>query len=1522
MALKHVRGPFLAMNSAADTLSRLERVFHTVYTRKPGTVSVDIFERGARGVLVVSNMDDQPFIVDSMRLFLSRRDAEYSSGFNIVIPVIRNAGGMLTNVGSGGQTESIVMMDADAGTLKTDLDKAALTLKNNLELACAVVRDFRTMTHTVDRWVEKLQAIADSDAGLASDASETAQFLKWLAADHFVFMGMEATNREPAGIQTATGPHSGAPDGDWPSAHAPGTVQVRKSLVESRVHRAGRIDEIRVTLPGDPDTNLFIRGMFTYRAITQPCRQVPILRGVLAGILQNQEAEPGSFRYKGISNVFDSLPTEFLFTATREDIANTVDLVFESEQRQEVGVTFLMTGPFSAFCLIAMPKSSYSEDLRSDLESHVMGSLRSTYSDHGLYVGRFETVLAYFYLTGVKKPNEGGLKALRSELRDIATPWSAQLWHALDAKRDEATADRLTEDYGRAFPDSWMRSTPATRAIKDIDHLEALSAANPLYVDIFEDGDSIALRIYQSKDIYLSDILPVLDAMGLLVLDSYATIVKSAGGRFYMDTFRFRGATGVDRETILSRKDVLIDAIEAVFAGKIGSDGLNRLVLGAGMSWQDIDVLRAYLRYGRQLQVKLSEERAIEMVLRHPVTTQLIIDLFSARFDPDLKRNRKNSMDAANAALVDAQRKINTHDEDLLFRSLRSAVNATVRTNAYRTDKVRHYLSFKFECDNLELMAEPKPVNEIFVSAVDVEGVHLRFGKVARGGLRWSDRDDYRTEVLGLATTQVVKNVLIVPTGAKGGFKLKQADPDPSIRREQADELYKIFIRGLLDVTDNAVNGNIIPPPRVVRHDDDDAYLVVAADKGTAHLSDTANGLAREYGFWLDDAFASGGSNGYDHKKVGITARGAWVLVRRHFAEMGINPYKDEFDCVGIGDMGGDVFGNGLIETDTVRLRAAFNHIHVFLDPNPYVPASAKERKRLFKAGRGGGWENYNTKLISDGGGVYNRASKSIPLSPQAKEMLGIDADEAAPEVVIRHILLMKTHLFWNGGIGTYVKASFETDADADDRSNDSLRVNADQLRCDIIGEGGNLGMTQRARIEAAQHGVRLNTDFVDNSAGVDMSDHEVNLKILLNQVVKRGELDDTARNELLESMTSEVATLVLNNNDLQGRQLSRDAIRSQENIFDFGRAIAFVSLVHNVSRKRLNFPTDAELAHRAEEGVGLTRPELAILSSWVKMYVFQQLMNGNPRELPGYDALLMSYFPKVIQERYADDIRSHMLADEIAMTEATNQIIADAGASFFPVTSEKTGRSVPVAAHAYRAAQQLARTDEVRSTLEELRASVQLSTLNQAWVQIDAGIRHIATYWQGSRERIPTAEEIVEMQAAVNTMWSRQGKEVVKRQADAIANLRDAAISKKVAKGVLKANHLNAALMVWAESKRSGHSQDAVAVTQIAVGRATRLQEVLDHLSARPATGEWDPVALHILYNRFNRLLRELLALVPVAKPRGRADSLVPKLEKGILAPVRAQVDALMQEGTAPSVASLLVLEERVAGAVARMQS
>ena len=1517
-----IRGPFLAQHTAKQVLQYLEIAFTFAMERPEVGPAVQLRRGHGRGLMVLTSMTDQPFIVDTVRLFLRKTDAEFWGGFTLQFEVVRNEAGRIVALsGEGAVSESLVMLEADGTNLFDDLANHTVTLRTHLLIAQAMVRDFKPMTRAVDRYVEKLEVKADRQPDQAETLRETAGFLRWLMSENFVFMGVESG--EPLGIQSVPSEYLGSTEGDWPEPHAPGTVFVRKSTAESPVHRSGRIDEILVVEPGEQRKDgLLIRGMFTYRAVTQPCRNVPILRRVLAGILEVQESTPGSHRYKGIANVFDSLPTEFLFTASRRAIAETLDLVFESEQQQEVGVTFLMTGPFSAFCLVAMPKTRFSDELRRDLEGDIVSTLKATYSDHGIFVGRYDTVLLHYYLTGVKNPGEAALKKLTERIRNLATPWVSRLWHALATTYDDATADRLTETYGRAFPDSWERITSAAQAVRDIQHLESLSSNRPLVADVYPDDEgTLTLRLYEAVDVYLSDILPVLDNFGLVVIASSASRIEARTGRVYVDTFTLGGVENVGRAEVLERLPLLCEAVEAVFSGNVPDDRFNRLTLSGGLAWEEVEVMRSLVRYTRQLNLNISYSKMQELLLAYSARSAELIALFHARFNPDLEGDRDKATEAADAVVRETLRNTRAHDEDLLFSTLRSLVLATVRTNYYRTDRPLHYVSFKFECAKVEAMGPRRPLYEIFVHNRDVEGVHIRFGMVARGGLRWSDRDDYRTEVMGLATTQVVKNVVIVPVGAKGGFLLKDASRDPATRRAEADLHYQTFIRGLLDLTDNAVGGVITPPPRVVRHDGDDPYLVVAADKGTAHLSDTANAISKEYGFWLDDAFASGGSNGYDHKGVAITARGAWVLVRRHFAELGRDPYSETFTCAGIGDMGGDVFGNGLLETPHTELQAAFNHMHIFLDPTPDAASSFEERKRLFALGRGGGWEAYDTSKISQGGGVFVRSAKSIPLSPEAQAMLDLPVAEAAPELVIKHILKMKVDLLWNGGIGTYVKASTETHADADDRSNDAVRVDATELGCQIIGEGGNLGMTQRARIEAGLRGVHLNTDFIDNSGGVDMSDHEVNLKILLQSLVDAGTLTEEARNNTLREMTDEVATLVLRNNDAQGRQLSRDVVRSEADIFRFGRTIDFICKHFGRKRRELKLPSNAELTDRAERGEGLTRPELAVLSSWMKMFVFEALMAAEPKRIPGYKHLLHHYFPKHVQTTWPDAIDNHMLADEIAMTEATTRIVADAGVTFFPQAIEATGRGVRAIAAAYLKAQRLARADRVRTTLEELRTTVALRSLNQCWIEVDSGARRVASYWLSSQGKIPSDAKLDIMASRVDEVYELQASDVRASNADLIDRFAREDIPPEVAHLVLKAQILNVTLMVLADADTAEVNLQLMTVRHLAVARASRLGEVLEDLATRKATGHWEPLALQILQNRFTVLLRNLVLSTDVSgAPDASVDELVPWLEEGPLAGIRDQVDEFLDLDQLPAMSTLLVLEERLAGAVKRL--
>ena len=1007
-------------------------------------------------------------------------------------------------------------------------------------------------------------------------------------------------------------------------------------------------------------------------------------------------------------------------------------------------------------------------------------------------------------------------------------------------------------------------------------------------------------------------------------MDSYATEVKSRGSTLHIDTLNLQGTKSGELISLKENADLLVEAVDAVFAGKITSDALNQLVISAKMTWKEVDVFRAYIGYMRQIMANIAPSLTQEIVLGRPKLMAELTQLFKARFDPDLSGDRKKAIAKCKDSIEGHLRRILTHDEDLVFSTLYDLLCNTLRTNCYRTDLKDHYLSFKLDIPNIGELENARHFREIYVHHKSVEGVHIRFGPVSRGGLRWSDRQDYRTEVLGLATTQQKKNVVIVPEGSKGGFYLRNPSSDPMERRKEADTLYQTFISGLLDLTDNVVDGEHIRPPRTVCHDDFDPYLVVAADKGTAHLSDTANAISQAQNFWLGDAFASGGSNGYDHKAVGITARGAWVLVRRHFAEMGRDPYSEPFTCVGIGDCGGDVFGNGMTESPHTRLLAAFNHIHIFLDPNPDEKSSYEERLRLFKSGgRTGGWNNYNKALISKGGGVFDRTAKTFPLCKECQDMLGIFEAEVDPLLVIQAILKMKVDLLWNGGIGTYVRHSTENDSDADDRANDAVRINALELSAEIIGEGGNLGFTQNARIEADQNGVRLNTDAIDNSAGVDMSDHEVNLKILLDRVVERGELSLKQRNQLLAKMTDEVAVLVMQNNDAHGRQISRDRLRSKKDIFQFGRAIAFVERTFGVHRQELGLPQHDELRRRAEAGEGLTRPELAVLGAWVKMFVYQQLMAGTPKSTPGYAQMLHEYFPKEIQKTYPEDITNHMLCDEIAMTVATTRVVADAGASFIPIMIETTGTTVAEIVTALFKAQQLARVDEVRSTLEELRTSVSLGTLTRGWVEVQEGARMVVLYWLSANGRIPTDEELSSMLPAVDEVFKLESERDKVLVNAAIEEMKRDRIPTRIAAHILKAKYLNFALMNWAEARRTNTDIESTIAKNVAVSRASGLWEIIEGLVGRSATGQWEPIALQILYIRYLQLLRKVLVEVEIKTSDKTVGELQKLLESNHLADVRHQVeDLLAGEKEHPDTATLLVLEERLANAVRRMDA
>jgi glutamate dehydrogenase len=992
--------------------------------------------------------------------------------------------------------------------------------------------------------------------------------------------------------------------------------------------------------------------------------------------------------------------------------------------------------------------------------------------------------------------------------------------------------------------------------------------------------------------------MPVIDNFGLVISDQWSVSVHPRGSRLgAIDVFRVSGAPGLAREELLDRAANLVAGLDAVFRKDITSDPFNKLLLRANLQWAQADLVRGYIGYAKQLRLHHPIPRIQEILLKQAGTVRAIIDLFAAKFDPDLPGDRSAAIAQADAAVHDRLRAIRTADEDTVLRFLYNLVEATLRTNFFRSDRVAHYISVKCDHAKIRVMPMPRLMVEVYVHHREMEGVHLRGGPIARGGIRFSDRADFRTEILGLVTTQMVKNVVIVPEGSKGGFYIKYTIDDPAERRRKGDELYQFLMRGLLDVTDNIVEGKVVRPPRVVAHDGDDPYLVVAADKGTAHLSDTANRISLSYGFWLGDAFASGGSNGYDHKVVGITARGGWVLVKRHFREMGMDADKDPFTCIGIGDCGGDVFGNGVIETKVMQLRAAFNHLHIFLDPSPDMERSYAERRRLFDEVKG--WEHYDKALLSPGGGVYDRKAKSVTLSPEAVAMLGAPQAEMTPDAVVNLILKMEVDLFWNGGIGTYVRASFETNSNCNDPPNDDVRVSAPELRCKIVGEGGNLGFTQAARIEYALHGGRLNTDFVDNSGGVDTSDHEVNIKILLNPMVRAGRFAEPERNDIIRSLTDEVAEAVLADSNANGRLISLDVIRSQRDPFPYSRAIDWICQKGNVDRHFLVLPTDDDLKRRAAARQGLVRPELAVIQAHVKMHVYKLLLQEDPAIIPGFDQLLQGYFPADLRSRFAADIPGHMLSRAIGMTTLLTEVATDAGAPFFPLMLELTGRSAGTIAGAWMEAMRITGGGDLKAALVAARAKPEGAHI--AWTLYTDAITSLVTHWLSPGSRGPGAEDPARFRAALGALAKNRLPAGVAAAAHATEHLVNRGIPAALARGIVDAASGVSASEVCALS--DGGDIEATATRYQALGHASGLVPLLAAIATRKAEGRWDPIALGILRLRYTALLRDLYRSgVP-------ADSSVSKS-------VAALVEGVL--GYNADVAALLVGEQRIRAVMA----
>jgi glutamate dehydrogenase len=1292
------------------------------------------------GLVIETVMPDQSFIYDTMKLTLEQLGARVLNEMRVVLPV--------AFAGHGAERRPISIGESSPGAegfgytrwfvSEEGLDPKLVEreVTERLTLARAMVADFNRMQREIRAVVNEYDYFAKLPHAPTAECLEVRDFLEWLLDHNFVLMGTSVIARNapdaPAGL--AKVPERTLGLARFPQAlpveadelafldakelEAP-LARVHKSSVDSLLHRRGKVDAILVKLfdpDGKPSGGLLLHGMFTFKAIGQPGGQIPMLRTKLATILKAEGTHEGDYDHKSLVSAFNALPVEYLFEADVATATGLLTMTRRAHDHHEFKSHITISrDERSAYVFVVLPKENYSDDLRSQLQSMVQAELGANYADHRLHLGKYGSVALHFYLTSDRPllAGENRFEQIERRLAELGTPWTLRLRRSLEALSGEVAGAERYLRYAGALPESYTEQTPIDVAVTDIEELDKVIESGQLGFAILPSNGSTVdaiLRIYSPRDLLLTEILPVVDNFGVVVAEQNAWDVQPehSDKRLQINTLRIRRG----EHDLLEQRQNLIEALSAVFSRKMRSDRINRLLLPARITWKDVEVFRSYFYYSRQLGSTVTPE-IIQKVLTHhaPYVSQLT-ELFRARFDPSAasdERSRQLAEERLIGRLMSYLDGIASFDEDKILRTFLALVKATVRTNVYKPrdpSEPVYYSSFKLDSSKVPDMPHPRPYFEIWVHATEVEGIHLRGGKVARGGLRWSDRlDDFRSEILGLMATQQLKNAVIVPVGAKGGFVLKTPPEDWREARAQADRFYEVFIRGLLDLTDNIVDGALIPPAGVVCHDAPDPYLVVAADKGTAHLSDTANRLAKHYGFWLGDAFASGGSIGYDHKIKGITAKGAWVCVRRSFYERGLDPNVDPITVVGIGDMSGDVFGNGLLLSRTVRLVGAFDHRHIFLDPNPQdAEAAWNERKRLFDK-KGSRWTDYDPDLISKGGGVFERGAKSIALWPEVQKLLGTELAECSGEELVRLLLKADVQLLWNGGIGTYVKASFETHQDARDPANDRVRVNADELRCDVIGEGGNLGMTQRARNQFAELGGSVNMDAIDNSGGVDLSDHEVNIKTLLRHALESGELTPEQRNALIVEVGDEVCELVLADNEGQALAVSLDSARSRRDLWSFWHTINWLKDRIGFSRYGEHLPHTLDIiAKRREHGRAMLRPELSKLLLYSKMAMFNSLVKDPPGGKAERLPFLERYFPKKIVSQLGHLLERHFLFDEIAGTVMTNHIIDRAGVTLLPTLGFATEREPAEIAAAYLLAELALDANALREAIDQIQ--------------------------------------------------------------------------------------------------------------------------------------------------------------------------------------------------------------------------
>lgn len=1458
---------------------------------------------------------DMPFLVDSIRMELNRRSIAIHTIKSTVMPVVRDGQGQWSAFdGEGAQKEAFVAMEIRHHSREPDLAELRESLASVLVDVELVVADFKPMLQEARSAAENLQQVEQTPS--LTGVKESREFLRWLIDNHFTFLGYreyqfveqeghrllcEDTDKR-LGIFRLKEEQGKATQLDDANAGVarfhltPQVINFSKSAVRSRVHRHAYSDYVvvkRFNAAGEVCGESRFLGLYTSAVYTLSPAQIPLLRDKVAGVFERSGLDPASHDGKALQQILDTFPRDELLLSSSAELYETVTGVARINERYLVRL-FVRPDIYGKFvsCLVYVPRDVFTTRLRLQVQELLAKHFRAEECEFTTWFS--ESILARVYMVFKREPGqelEYDLDDLQEKIVDISRSWEDHLQVALHEALGEERAALVLQEYGAGFSAAYKEHFSARVAVQDIAAMTELNGDDSLAMNFYRpskaDAQSVRFKIFQKNThLELSDVVPVLEHLGLRVLGEHAyEISRSDGSVIWLHDFQLSHMLN-DRIDIQAIKFSFQEAFAAIWRGKAESDAFNRLVLGARLSWREVVVLRAYANYMHQTLFNFSHTSIANALVNQLAITRNLIALFKARFDPRLNSASRDKNDERIERLrqkvLEALDAVENLNEDRILRQYLALIEASLRTNYFQKssdDQDKDYLSIKLNSRAVPGMPEPKPAFEIFVYSPRVEGVHLRGGKVARGGLRWSDRlQDYRTEVLGLVKAQQVKNAVIVPQGAKGGFVCKQPPTEGGREALQKEAItcYQTFIRGLLDLTDNIRGSEITPPPQVVRFDEDDPYLVVAADKGTASFSDIANEISAEYGHWLGDAFASGGSRGYDHKAMGITARGAWVSVQRHFREKGINVQEQDFTAIGIGDMAGDVFGNGMLMSRHICLVAAFNHQHIFIDPTPDAEKSFAERERLFKLPRSS-WADYDKSLISEGGGVFNRDAKSIAITSPMRKVFAIDAERLTPSELIHALLKAPVDLLWNGGIGTYVKASTESHADAGDKANDSLRVNGKDLRCKVMGEGGNLGMTQRGRVEYALNGGACNTDFIDNAGGVDCSDHEVNIKILFNQLLDDGDLTLKQRNQLLEQMTEDVARLVLYNNYRQTQAISIAQADAHRRHPEYKRFMQRLQQQGRLDRQLEFLPDDDALQERHAQGRGLTRPELAVLVSYAKTSLKEPLAESQLAEDAYLARFIETAFPALISEKFSNVLYRHRLRKQIVATQVANDLVNTMGISFAQRLMESSGASVEQLAAAYVSARdifQLPRHwQELEALDDQIPASLQLDLMNRLMRRVRRATRWFLRrpHNQGSVGELvdrftPGIEELTNILPELLT-----GAPLIEWQEQSSALMAEG-LPEPLARTTAMPGYFFSGLSLVDAALESGRAIPLVARTYIALGDALDLPWFARQIADIKVENHWQASARETYMDDLEQQLRQLVScfLAQLQDPEG----------------------------------------------------